>query len=97
MSDTVSLFIRAGAVALALALASPVRAACDWATAKKDIEQVLDQVKEKGEEFRKVVKAGRDSLDALEKLADPAARARIKECGYEAGELLTQRGFPPLH
>lgn len=80
-----------------LAVASPARASCEWPAAKKDIEEILDRDAAKGEEFRKQAKAGRDTLDAIEKLVDPAARARIQQCGYEAGEYLTQRGFPPLH
>jgi hypothetical protein len=93
MSD----FQRTLFAAMALSFAAPAFAACDWAAAKKDIELVLDQDKARGEAFRAVVKTGKDSLDALEALADPAAKERIKACGYQAAELLSQRGFPPLH
>ena len=50
MSD----FFRAAAVGMTVILAAPAFAACDWSSAKKDIEHVLDHDKDKGEEFRKV-------------------------------------------
>ncbi len=84
-------------VAALLAGFAPARAACDWPAAKKDILEVLEGDAARGEEFRQAAKAGRDSLDAIEKIVDAAARERIKACGYEAAELLTQKGFPPLH
>ena len=86
-----------GIVCALMLACKPANAACNWVEAKKDIINVLDNDAVRGEEFRKVTKAGRDSLDAIEKIVEPAARERIKDCGYEAAEYLTQRGFPPLH
>ena len=98
MNRRIKALVRAGGCALVLiGVAAPACAACDWPAARKDIVEVLDGDAARGEEFRKVVKAGRDSLDAIEKIVDAAAKERIRQCGYEAGEFLTQRGFPPLH
>ncbi len=84
----------------ALALASscaPSRAACDWAAAKRDILRVLDVDAEQGAQFRKAAQDGWDTIEAIGKIVDAAARERIGQCRYEAAEFLTQRGFPPQH
>ena len=98
MNASDPVFARAAMLALVLAgFSAPAQAACDWPAAKKDIENILDRDAAKGAEFRAATKAGRDSHDAIEKLVDAPARDRIRECAWQAGEFLTQRGFPPLH
>ena len=73
------------------------QAACDFAAAKKEIDQVLDQDKEKSASFRKQMAAGYDSLDVLGKMLPADAREKVEQCRFEAGEYLTKRGFPPAH
>jgi hypothetical protein len=72
-------------------------ASCDWATAKADIDTVLDGDARKAAEFRALIARGRDSETAVQSLVSADAKPRLRDCGYEAGEYLTKRGFPPLH
>lgn len=82
---------------LSCGVAGARAAACDWTAAKADIDLILDGDKAKGEEFRALIGRGRDSETAVQSLASPEGKARIRDCGYEAAEYLTKRGFPPLH
>ena len=80
-----------------LALPVAANAACDFAAAKKEIDQILDADKEKAAAFRKQMSAGYDSLDVLGKMLGPSAREAVESCRFEAAEYLTKRGFPPAH
>ena len=73
----------------------PAKAACDWTAVKGEIAQVLDGPSK--DAFLKEVHAGRDPFEAIEKLVDEASRARLRECAYEAGDYLSDRGYPPAH
>ncbi|MFM9972426.1 MAG: hypothetical protein ACKVQK_28930 [Burkholderiales bacterium] len=79
------------------ALPTMALATCDFAAAKKEIDHVLDQDKEKSAAFRKQMAAGYDSLDVLGKMLPAPAREKVESCRFEAGEYLTKRGFPPAH
>ena len=80
-----------------LAPVSALAAACDWPAAKADIDLVLDGDPEKSAAFKALADRGRDSEDAVQSLVSADARTRLRDCGYEASEYLTKRGFPPLH
>jgi hypothetical protein len=84
-------------LALALSLPAPVFAACDFPTVRKEIDNVLDQDKQKSAEFRKQMASGSDSLYVMEKMVAASMREKLDECRFEAGEYLTKRGFPPAH
>ena len=70
---------------------------CDWAAIKLVIDEVLDLDKVRSAEFKRLAAMGRDSLTAVRSLLPELARGKLDDCNYQAGEYLTQRGFPPLH
>jgi hypothetical protein len=71
-------------------------AACVFPPVQQQIDAVLADP-QKGEEFRRQVKSGYDSLDVMDKLFPPDQRQALDDCRYEAGEYMTRRGFPPGH
>jgi hypothetical protein len=71
-------------------------AACVFPPVQQQIDAVLADA-QKGEEFRRQVKSGYDSLDVMDKLFPPDQRQALDDCRYEAGEYMTRRGFPPGH
>ena len=77
-------------------MSAGVFAACDFPPVQKQIDGVLGD-KDKGEEFRRLVKSGYDSLDIMDRLFPKDLREPLDACRYEAGEYLTKRGFPPGH
>lgn len=82
---------------LLLTAAVPSFAACDFPPVKKEIDNVIDQDKEKSVVFKKEMSAGADSLYVMEKMVPATLREKLDECRFEAGEYLTKRGFPPAH
>jgi hypothetical protein len=80
------------------ALAGPASAAtCDFEPVKRQIDQILDKDKEKGDRFRREVAAGSDSLAVLERLVSEDMREKIDVCRFFAAEYLAKRGYPPAH
>ena len=89
--------VRVIALALAWSLCGIAAAACDFPIVKKQIDEVLDQDKQKSAEFRRLMTSGYDSLDVLNRLVPDPMRDKLDACRFEAGEYLTKRGFPPSH
>jgi hypothetical protein len=79
-------------VAVAAFLCVPAYAACDFATVKQQIDAVLERDAEK---FRREVRSGTDSLEAVNSLVSAPMREKIDICRFEASEYLAKRGFPP--
>ena len=83
---------------LAACLAQAALAAsCDFAPVRKQIDFVIDQDREKGEQFRRAFAEGSDSLAVLERLVSAEMREQIDVCRFHAAEYLAKRGFPPAH
>ena len=84
-------------VAFAATNASTAHAACDFATVKQQIDNVLDKDAAKGAKFRKEVSEGADSTTMIEALVPSDVQDKVDICRFEVGEYLTKRGFPPFH
>ena len=77
---------------------SQVRAEpCDWATAKRDVDNVLTLDPRLAAEFQRAVALGKDSYDTLLSLAPEASRKAIDDCAFQTSEYLSEKGFPLLH
>jgi hypothetical protein len=81
-----------GAAVAMLVACAPAQAACDFAVVKQQIDVVLERDAEK---FRREVRAGTDSLEAVNSLVTAQMREKIDICRFEASEYLAKRGFPP--
>jgi hypothetical protein len=87
----------AGAAVIAVVMAAPVHAACDFPAVKQQIDTVLDRDAGRGDKFRREVASGSDSIAVLEALVAPEMAKKIDICRFETAEYLTKRGFPPFH
>ena len=96
-SGKARLWPRFGFLVMSLSVIAPSFGACDFPVVKKEIDNVLDQDKEKAAAFKKEMSSGSDSLYVMEKMVAVPMREKLDECRFEAGEYLTKRGFPPAH
>ena len=76
---------------------TPARADCNWAEARIEIDKVLTGDAQRAAEFRRLVGAGRDSLDTLMSLVPETSRKAVDDCTVQTTEYLTNKGFPLLH
>ncbi len=86
----------AASVLVATAFAAP-SSACDFEPVKKGIDQILDRDKAKGEQFRRAIAEGSDSLAVVGSLVPAELREKLDACRFFAAEYLAKRGFPPAH
>ncbi len=70
---------------------------CDFEAVKKEIDQVTNSQLMIGQDFRRKVREGWDSVKVLTDLASGEMRKPIDICRYEVIEYLTKIGFPPAH
>jgi hypothetical protein len=72
-------------------------ATCDFAPIKKAIDTLVDVKVQSGQEYRKKVEEGWDSVKVLSDMSAKEMRQAIDVCRFEVAEYLTKLGFAPSH
>jgi hypothetical protein len=72
-------------------------ATCDFAPVKAAIDTLLDDKLQSGQEYRKKVHEGWDSVKVLSDMSSLEMRQAIDVCRFEVIEYLTKKGFAPSH
>jgi hypothetical protein len=72
-------------------------ATCSFQPIKKEIDSITNEKVPSGQEFRKKVHEGWDSVKVLSDLSGADMKKSIDICRFEVAEYLTKLGFPPAH
>ena len=72
-------------------------ATCDFVPVKAAIDTLLDNKLQSGQEYRKKVHEGWDSVKVLSDMSSLEMRQAIDVCRFEVIEYLTKIGFAPSH
>jgi len=72
-------------------------ATCDFAPVKKEIDVITNVNTSSGQEYRKRVQEGWDSVKVLNDMTSADMRASIDVCRFDVAEYLTKLGFAPAH
>ena len=72
-------------------------ATCSFHSIKKEIDSITNEKVPSGQEFRKKVLEGWDSVKVLTDMSPMDMRKSIDICRFEVAEYLTKLGFPPAH
>lgn len=86
----------AGIVAVGAFAPAPA-SACDFASVKAAIDNVLDKDAALASKFKTEFQEGADPFYILDQIVDAETRKKIDVCRFQAAEYLTKRGFPPSH
>lgn len=70
---------------------------CSFQPIKKEIDSITNEKVPSGQEFRKKVHEGWDSVKVLSDLSAADMKKSIDICRFEVAEYLTKLGFPPAH
>jgi hypothetical protein len=72
-------------------------ATCSFQPIKNEIDSITNAKAPSGQEFRKKVHEGWDSVRVLSEMSTKDMQISIDICRFEVVEYLTKLGFPPAH
>lgn len=86
-----------GVVLSFLLMGSAWSATCSFQPIKNEIDSITNEKSPSGQEFRKKVHEGWDSVRVLSEMSTKEMQTSIDICRFEVAEYLTKLGFPPAH